>query len=62
MEIFEMPSDRLSEIYSDLTCDGCSTKLQASPVTVWAKAGCGYFCAACLGGGVHLTHPASQPR
>lgn len=62
MEIFEIPSDRLSEIYSDLNCDSCKAALRAQPVTVWAKAGCGYFCAACLTRGVHLTHPASQPR
>jgi hypothetical protein len=46
MEIFEMASDRLAEIYPTLKCDGCGADLQASPVTVWAKAGCGYYCAA----------------
>ncbi len=62
MEIFEMPSDRLATIYATLKCDGCGAMLQAEPVTVWAKAGCGYFCAQCLSQAVHLAHPACQPR
>lgn len=62
MEIFEVPSDRLAQIYADLHCDGCAAPLIALPVTVWAKVGCGYFCAVCLARGVHLTHPACQRR
>ena len=62
MEIFEVPSDRLAEIYPDLKCDSCQAVLQADPVTVWAKVGCGYFCAVCIGRGLHLRHPTAQPR
>lgn len=62
MEIFEVPSDRLAALYADLRCDGCAAPLVAQPVTVWAKVGCGYFCATCLQRGAHLTHPACQRR
>ncbi|MYM54966.1 hypothetical protein [Thalassovita mangrovi] len=58
MEIFEISSVKLAELYKDLHCDGCGKALTAEPEEVWAKAGCGYFCADCLANGVHLTHPA----
>lgn len=62
MEIFEIPSDRLAELYKTLSCDGCGKQLSALPVETWAKVGCGYFCADCLAKGVHLSHPACKIR
>lgn len=57
-----MPSDRLAEIYTTLKCDGCGADLRASPVTVWAKAGCGYYCAPCMARGVPLARDPGRGR
>lgn len=57
-----MPSDRLAEIYTTLKCDGCGADLQASPVTVWAKSGCGYYCAPCMARGVPLARDPGRGR
>ncbi len=56
METFEISSDRLAQLYSNLKCDGCGKQLTAKPAETWAKHGCGYFCAACLNADIHLRH------
>ncbi|KPP83763.1 MAG: hypothetical protein HLUCCA08_08150 [Rhodobacteraceae bacterium HLUCCA08] len=58
-ELFEISSVRLAELYADLRCDGCGAALAPRPETLWAKAGCGYFCADCLARGLHLTAPCA---
>ena len=59
MELFEISSAKLATLYSDLKCDGCGKVLTAEPEEIWAKAGCGYFCATCLANGVHLSAPCA---
>lgn len=52
MERFDIPADKLAALYADLKCDGCGRALTPSP-EIWAKVGCGYFCAKCLSEGRH---------
>ena len=58
-EVFEISGKDLAALYPDLKCDSCGRSLAMAQDEIWAKVGCGYFCAECIASGKHLTHPAA---
>lgn len=57
VHVFEIAGKDLAALYPDLRCESCGRDLAAAMDETWAKVACGYFCAACIDQGLHLTHP-----